>query len=346
MKKFEETVNVKALDDGYGDTKYDSKGTPAHIPSFVTPFQPKPAEDFAGSSKLKYVAAEIDGNRYVVGDYATKLDPDIRWDATDHKHNTVNFPILFKTALGLMSSGNEEVIDLLMMNLPLKFDTPDRRAELVYAVKGTHRVKVSTDGIYFVDKIITVEDVEIKKQAFGSLCDAMLDDEGEITNMQLARGFNVVVDIGSRTLNILTVDALEEQPALSTQDNQGMFKSYLAIGNRLEQELNAHIPDGKLPSIIKAREIKGRNITTLIDVAFENHASNIVGTLNKVLMNSWAFIDNIIFTGGGAEILKPYLDGKLLNVNTMYLGRYSNVRGLRKYGLRLAKKNIKRSSRR
>jgi len=345
MRKQDENVNVKALDDGYGDTKYDKNGTPEHIPSFVTSFKPKPKDDFSSDSKLKYIAVEIDGERYVVGDYAMKLDPDIRWNAADHKHSTANFDILLKTSLGLMSSGHGEVIDLLMMNLPLKFDTPERRFDLMRAAGGPHEVGISFDGINFVKKNINVEDVDIKKQGFGSLCDIMLDDVGEISDRELAKGFNVIVDIGSRTLNILTVDALEEQQALSTQDNQGMFKSYLQIGRFLEDELGTTIPDGKLPGIIRAREIRGRDISQVIDRAYEIHANNIVSTLNTVLLDSWAFVNNVIFTGGGAEVLAPHLAGKIDRANVLTLGRYSNVRGLRKYGLRSARRNIKRNVR-
>jgi len=345
MRKQEENVNVKALDDGYGDTKYDKSGTPEHIPSFVTSFKPKPKEDFSSDNKLKYIAVEIDGERYVVGDYATKLDPDIRWNASDHKHATSNFDILLKTSLGLMSSGHGEVIDLLMMNLPVKFDVSDRRFDLIRAAAGPHEVGISFDGINFVRKNISVEDVDVKKQGFGSLCDLMLDDVGEIADRDLARGFNVVVDIGSRTMNILTIDALEEQGALSTQDNQGMFKSYLQIGRFLEEKLGASIPDGKLPAIIRAREIRGVDISQIIDRAYESHANNIVSTLNTVLLDSWAFVNNVIFTGGGAEVLAPHLAGKIERANVLTLGRYSNVRGLRKYGLRQARKNIKRNVR-
>ncbi|QDP42959.1 partition protein [Bacillus phage vB_BmeM-Goe8] len=345
MRKQDDNVNVKALDDGYGDTKYDKNGTPEHIPSFVTSFKPKPKDDFSSDSKLKYIAVEIDNERYVVGDYAMKLDPDIRWNAADHKHSTANFDILLKTSLGLMSSGHGEVIDLLMMNLPLKFDVPDRRFDLMRAAAGPHEVGISFDGVNFVKKNINVENVDIKKQGFGSLCDIMLDDVGEIADKDLARGFNVIVDIGSRTLNILTVDALEEQGALSTQDNQGMFKSYLQIGRFLEDELGTTIPDGKLPAIIRAREIRGRDISQVIDRAYEIHANNIVSTLNTVLLDSWAFVNNVIFTGGGAEVLTPHLAGKIDRANVLTLGRYSNVRGLRKYGLRSARKNIKRNVR-
>jgi plasmid segregation protein ParM len=345
MKRQEENAIVKSVDDGYGRVKYDGDGNPDLIPSFVTPYQPKPKDDFTDNKSLRYISAEVDGERFLVGDYAAKLDPNIRWESADHKHSTPNFPILLKTALGMMCSGTESVVDMLMMNLPLKFDTPERRFDLVQQAMGTHRVGISTDGIYYVQKTITVENIDIKKQPFGSLCDIMLDDSGDIINMDIAKGFNVLVDVGARTLNILTVDALEEQQSLSRQDNQGLYSSYLQVGKYLEEELNAPIPDGKLPAIIQSKEIKGRDISPLIDRVFDNHANNIIATLNTVLINSWAFVNNIIYTGGGAEALKPYLEGKIQGVNTIFLGSYSNVRGLRKYGIRQAAKGSKRGGR-
>jgi plasmid segregation protein ParM len=343
MRKYEESYNVKALDDGYGDFKYDSRGIPALIPSFVTPFKPKPKDDFSSSSKLQYLASEVDGRKYVVGDYAMKLDPNIRWVGGENKHADNRFPVLLKTTLGLMCSGNHEVIETLMMNLPIKYDTPERRTDLINIARGTHQVSISKDGEHFVNKVVTVEDVEIKKQPFGSICDVILDGNGEIMDKDTAKGFNVLVDIGARTLNILTVDALEEQPELSTQSNDGMFTAYSQVGSYLENEMGVIIPDGKLPQIIKAQEIKNRDITPLIEAAYENQANTILTILDKVLINSWGFVTSIIFTGGGATLLKPHFQKSVgTKVNTIFLDRYSNVRGLRKYGMRQAKKNIKR----
>lgn len=343
---FQENFNVKALDDGYGDVKFDSKGVPALIPSFVTTFKEKPQDEFSNKSKLQYVASEIKGRRYVVGDYAMKLDPNIRWAGGENKHADMRFPVLLKTTLGLMSSGKHEVIDTLMMNLPIKYDTPERRKELENIARGTHQVSISYDGVNFVKKTITVEGVEIKKQPFGSLCDVILDDNGDIKDKDIAKGFNVVVDIGARTLNILTLDALEEQPELSVQSNDGMYTAYSQIGNYLEKEFDVMIPDGKLPQIIKSKEIKNRNITPLIDMIYESHANTILATLEKVLINSWGFVTTIVFTGGGAdqELLRPYLEKGCTRVNTVFLDRYANVRGLRKFGIRQAKRTIKRPS--
>ena len=344
--KMNETFNVGALDDGYGDVKYDSKGTPALIPSFVTSFKDKPKDDFSSNSSLNYLASEIEGKRYVVGDYAMKLDPNIRWVGGENKHADNRFPILLKSTLGLMSYGSHEVIDTLMMNLPIKYDTPERRTALTQLAEGTHEVGISTDGKHFIKKVITVESVDIKKQPFGSICDVILDPAGEITDKEIAKGFNVIVDVGARTLNILTVDALEEQAELSTQSNDGMFTAYGQVGSYLERELGVIIPDGKLPQIIRAGELKNRDISPLIEMAYENQANNILTILDKVLINSWAFVTSVIFTGGGADkqLLQPYFKKAMEHrVNTIFLDRYSNVRGLRKYGIRQAKRNSKRS---
>lgn len=341
----ENSQNVVGADDGYGDFKY-ANGLIGHIPSFVIPFVPKPKEDFTegGKSKLQYIASEIDNQKYVVGDYAVKLSPNISWSGGERKHEDKRFPILFKTALGFMTKGNREVIDLLMMNLPIRYDTPDRRFTLESIAKGKHEVNISLDGVSFVRKSIIVEAVDIKKQPFGSLCDVILNNDGDMMEPDIAKGFNVVVDIGARTLNILTLEALEEQPELTIQTNDGMYAAYTQIGKYLENELGVIIPDGKLPQIILDKEIKGRDIEPLIKAAYENHANAILSVLDKLLINSFGFVTSIIFTGGGSEILRPYLERAFKNVNTIFLHRYANVKGLRKYGIRQAKKNSNRIS--
>lgn len=334
-----EKLNTKAIDDGYGDIKEDSNGRPEIIPSFVTNFVPKPEDEFSDQSKgLKYLAAEVNGSRYLIGDYAMKLDPNIKWVGGENKHLDYRFPILLKTTLGLMTTGPHEVVNTLMMNLPIKYDTPDRRKILRDIAEGTHEVSISFDGKNFVRKAITVEHVDIKKQPFGSLCDVILDGNGDLVDKQLAKGFNVIVDIGARTVNILTVDSLEEQQSLSTQTSDGMFSAYTQIGSFLEQELGVIIPDGKLPLIIAAKEIRGRDISPLIDQIYEQHANNILTLLDKVLVNSYGFVTSIIFTGGGAEVLRPYLERTLTSANTLFLDRFATVKGLRKYGIRQSKK--------
>lgn len=330
---------VEALDDGYGDFKYNSTGKPDLIPSFVSTFKEK-SEEYV-NKELKYVASEINGYKYVVGDYAIKLDSNIRWTGGENKHNDKNFPILFKTCLGLMSQTNRKEVDILLMNLPIKYYTDDRIKLLTRITKGTHEVAISFDGKNFNRKVITIHDVVIKRQPFGSLCELMLNGNGDIEDYELAKGFNVLVDIGARTLNIMTLNSLDMVPELTTHTSDGMYSSYLQVGRYLENEFGGLIPDGKLPLIMKEKQLRGRDLTSLIDQVYENQANIIINTLDKLLINSWNFVDNVIFTGGGAEILKTYFDKDLYGVNKLFLDRYANVKGLRKYGIRLAKKRKK-----
>lgn len=348
MTKYEESNlnggrKVWSLDDGFGDFKFDKEGEPGILPSFVTTFKAKPTANFNSNKPLVYIASEVDGERYVVGDYAMKLDESIQWIGGENKHADARFPIMLKSVLGMMCSGNSEVISLLMMNLPIKYDTEEKRAELIKLAQGAHNVGISYDGINFIQRSIIVEDVVIKKQPFGSICDIILNKEGEMTNKEIAKGFNVLCDIGSRTVNILTLDALEERPELTTQTNDGMYVPYVTIGKYLEDELKVLIPDGKLPTVIRDKEIRGKDISPLIERVYEYHANSILSQLDKLLINSFGFVTSIIFTGGGAEVLKPYLSKSLKGINTVFLDRYSNARGLRKYGLRLEKKHSKKS---
>jgi plasmid segregation protein ParM len=331
-------VNVKALDDGYGDIKMYGKNQPELIPSFITSFKPKPEESFGSNNSAQYIAVEYQGSKFVVGDYAAKLDPNIQWVGGENKHSDTRFPVLLSTSLALMSSSQQEVIDCLMMNLPINYDTPQRQELLRKLAIGTHQLKISTDGVNFHDKIITVEDIIVKKQPFGSLCDLILDDEGNIVDETLAQGVVVNVDIGSRTLNILTVDGLQEQPnPLSLQTNDGVFTAYQYIGDWLAREWNMMIPEGKLPQIVQSRQLRGQDLTPLIHLAYENLANNILNILDRTLINYKALVDAIVFTGGGAEILEGYLQRASELGSTRFLNRFSNVRGLRKYGIRRAR---------
>lgn len=337
---------MKAIDDGYGDIKYIHNGSGMLIPSFVTPFKSRPEDLFSkGIDNSSYIASEIDGMKYTIGDYASRLDSSIKWIGGENKHTDSRFPILLKSTLAAMASNPTEDIDLLVMNLPIRYDTPDRRNLLESITLGSHHVSISYNGKDFTDKEINVHNVLIKKQPFGSLCDIILDDFGDIKDYKLAEGFNIVVDIGARTLNILTVEGLEEQPHLTDQTNDGIFEAYKQVSDYLESKLNIIIPEGKLPSIIRSKSLRDLDLSPLIEHSYQTLANNVISILEKMMINSWGFVSTVIFTGGGAELLKKHLyEGlKHRELPITFLDRFATVRGLNKFGQRHAnrmKENI------
>lgn len=329
------SFKVWSIDDGYADTKYATENIVTLTPSFCTNWRPLQNNEFDKQSDSKnYLSVEFQGNKYLVGQSAVDYDSNISWVGGENKHKDKLFPILFNTCLGLMSEEEFTTVDTLVMGLPVNCDTKERREFLQYLVKGDHEIKLSFNDEKYQHRQITIRNLIIRKQPFGSLCDVILNDEGGLVEKEVARQFNVVADIGARTFNIYTSDALETVPDLTTHTNNGMYTAYQLVGQFIEQKLNILIPDGKLPTIVRNQKIKNIDLSPVINRSYEYLANEIKRVLDKLLINSWAFVDRIIFTGGGAEVLKPYLSQMFLDKNILFLDRYSTVRGLRKYGLR------------
>jgi plasmid segregation protein ParM len=339
--------NVWAVDDGNGLTKFDRNGKPEEVYSHIGDFVKKPKNEFSNTNPIsnhRYIASEIDNEKYLIGKYAIEHDENAEWLGGLDRHDDPRTSLFLKSLLGYMCIGGEEVVDIVGMNVPVKQYTEDKKQQLEALVKDTHHADISFDGETFVRKTVTVQNVIVLKQGQGALFDEVLDDNGEIRNKALASGYNVVVDIGSRTINIFVAHKLGEQPQLCTQNNNGMFVAYNAVAQSLYEDKGIEIPDGRLPLVMQEKEIQGLNIAGLIEKKYKEHATKVVRAVNKQLTNSMGLVQNIIFTGGGAELLRPHLEGKF-KVNTLFLDRFANVRGLRKYCVRYAKKNIKRPDR-
>lgn len=335
-------LNVVAFDDGHSVNKIFKGGQKIKIPSFITSDREISQEFSSSREKHSLIVAEIAGERFVVGDKAAELDPNIQLNMGEQKHMDDSFIPLFKASLGVQAPTNHEVINILMMNLPINYYTEDRIEMLKRTAEGRHEVAISLDGKNFVHKCIEVEEVVVKRQGFGGFCDAIMDGNGEIADAKLASGFNVIVDIGSKTVNILALNRMNIVKELTTHTYDGMFSAYLEIGRKLENKLGGTIVDGQLPAIVQSREFKGKDIGILIDNEFARHAKFILNLLNNKFLRYWSSVSNVIFTGGGAEALEPYLKGKLpQGVNEKFLGQFSNAQGLWKFGVQLAKKKTK-----
>lgn len=328
---------VWAFDDGYGDSKCFNGSNTFHIPSFYTEYRPKPQQDFENDDfhPFDYISAEIDGIKYVIGKGASELDANISWLGGENKHVDLGFPILLKSCLGLMGFSEFHTVDKLVMGLPIKAEEDPQRHELLQKlVVGKHEVILTLANGKEMKRNITIKDLIIKKQPFGSFCDVILNHKGELIKKDVASEFNVVVDIGARTLNVYTLDSLKPVPDLCKTTNHGMFEAYTMVGRYIENKLQYPVPSGKLPSIIEKGMINRVNLSNAIQKSYEIHANEIKKVIDTMFVNSWAYVSRLIFTGGGSEIMKEQLQRLYQDKETVFLGRYNTVRGLQKYGLR------------
>jgi plasmid segregation protein ParM len=336
---------VFAFDDGYGENKLTNGEQMFVIPNLQTKYRPRPMNDFNSSTPnpLDFIVSEINGEKFVVGKGVEEIDSNIEWIGGSNKHLDLGFPIIMKTCLGMLAKEDNISVDKLVMGLPVKeYRKEERLNQLKQLVLNkTHSVKLEyADGTKTI-KNIRINNLDIKMQPFGSLCDAVLDKNGEFIDYQTAKDYNVVVDIGARTLNILTAREMLEVPDLSTNTNHGMFFAYDMINEYLQHNGKPTIPTGQLPTVARKGKVGNDDISQQVSMSYEILANQIHAIIDKMFVNHWALVNKVIFTGGGATVLKKHLTRLFADKHIMFMSQESNARGLHKFGMRKAKSQSK-----
>lgn len=342
------TIQVWGFDDGYGDVKGYNGKQQVYYPSNVTTYKEK--HDTVLGNKvtdpLSHIVVEYDGKKFLVGQGAVDQDMQSSWIGGNNKHKHPMFPALAKAGLAMLSEDYDTVkVDPIVLGLPVEHsENKNRINELQKIIKKRHEIKLTlADGTEF-EKVVDVKEVVVVSQPFGTFCDLILSDEGEISNPELATKFISIVDIGAGTVNFLTLNDLEPISDLTKHNNNGLYTAYNEIGKRIDEQFDKKYPLGVLPKIIKQGFISGgKNIQPIVDEVLELHAGELMSEWETLFRNSIPYLDCVIFTGGGTEVLKDYLSKYLeeYDFETIFLGVHNTARGLRKYGLRHAKKNGK-----
>lgn len=358
---------IRAIDDGYGDIKaYNGRVTgevkkeeklnswdyfkrtgcllmPSHV---ILDIGTKGSSgfDLGELDPLSYVKVEYEGRKYIVGLGAVEEDRNAKWEGTENKHKNIFFPVLMATTLGLLAETEKEMVDTLIMGLPVKAEKDPARHELLrkLILNKTHKVKIELANGMILDRSVVVNDLIIHRQPFGSLNYLMLNDSGEFRNRQIAQEYNTIGDIGTKTFNIYTLDKLKNVESLSDNTNDGMMEAYKRINEDILRETGDKIPEGKLSEIIKEGTINSFDFTHFRSFHYEYQAQIVCGVLEDTLGSNASQVDNIIWTGGGSEedVLGIYLldkmDPNLAKKKIYFLGRFSTAIGLYRFALYVA----------
>ena len=342
-------IQVWGFDDGYGDVKGFNGKEEVYYPSNVTTYKEK-KDTVLGNKKanpLSHIVVEYDGKKFLVGQGAVDQDMQSTWIGGNNKHKHPMFPALAKAGLAMMSEDYDTIkVDPLVMGLPVEHaDNETRVNDLKKLMGKKHSIKLAlADGSQF-EKVVDVKDVVVVSQPFGTFCDIILDDEGEIADPELATKFISIIDIGAGTVNFLTLNDLDPITDLTKHINKGMYTAYEEIGRRIEEEYGKKYPLGVLPKLIKQGFISGGiNISPIVDEVFELHAGEIMSEWETRFRDTIPYLDAVVLTGGGTVVLQEYLERYIAEYDSfekILLGVHNTSRGLRKYGLRQAKKNGK-----
>jgi plasmid segregation protein ParM len=337
---------VFGFDDGYGDLKLFNGVEEVLIPSIYAPYIPFDSEFQVNLGPYDHIKTVYEGKEYLVGEGVNKQNIHVNWVGSDNKHADEGFPILLQTALAIMAKNIKEdviVVDPLMMGLPIDAEKDVKRhRQIRNLVLKTHKVDVTLADGTKIKKEIKVKSVIARKQAFGSVCDLLLNNSGEVVDTALLEQFIVVSDIGAKTHNILTIEDMKPQVNYSKQSDSGVFALYKEVNSLIERATGKKISEGLLPSIVRKGKV-GRRVDLREQLPKLKAAlANTVATELATHVDHVKFqVERVIFTGGGSEVLREYLDPRVtaeFGFAPEFLDRFATARGLRKYGVMDAKK--------
>jgi hypothetical protein len=245
--------------------------------------------------------------------------------------------VLVCAALAKLHKGNAGV--KIVTGLPLEHYRAMRKLA-VNTLRGEHRFKTG-EGHW---QTITIEDVRVMTQPYGSFADVLLADSGKrYAQESYKAGRYGVLDIGGNTINALAVENMREMIEWTRGDGLGLLKALDQVARAIAEahkglnpkahEVAGWLADGNtFPYHGQAQDLtpyKERYLGPLAEMAV------------SYVANTWpepGRLGAIFITGGGALALGPAIKERLEQIggyppvaipeNPVF----ANVRGYLKYG--------------
>lgn len=209
--------------------------------------------------------------------------------------------------------------------------------QLKNILAGEHHFSIHIKGKP-EERQITVNDIKIVPQPFGTLFNLVLDNNGEIADQEMTNKIVGICDIGFKTADFVVADSLEFVDRLSSSSNSGMVSAYEIIAAMIRSRYKIDKKDFELDQIVKNKSIKiagvNHDISDIVSEAYFNLAAKIKTELDSL----WDYreLDAIILTGGGGESLSEYLIPKFNNMMLVQDAQFANVKGFFKLAKNLA----------
>ncbi|AZR72497.1 hypothetical protein BBF96_03330 [Anoxybacter fermentans] len=312
-----------AVDVGFGFVKATDGNKEVIFPSVVgegREIRYKPGVTI-NNDAIKNLFAEVDGEKYFVGDLATRQSEFLQSTLSGDRTNSIEYDVLFKTACALLNNGSTEVN--IVTGLPVNEFTQYKNT-LEKMLLRIHKIKLNDISYSF-----EIKRAKIIPQPFGTVFNLLLDDQGEIQKREYVNMKIGVIDIGFRTTDFIVVDCLEFVDKLSSSTTVALSSAYKLVGHSLNERFGINKPIYQLDKFIRTGFIpyKGQqmDIRELVGKAFALTTNNIISEVSS-LWNIWE-LDQIIITGGGGVELYAYLKAHIDNCVLVNEGQFSNVKG-------------------
>jgi plasmid segregation protein ParM len=234
--------------------------------------------------------------------------------------------------VGAESNGNSAEFRVVT-GLPVKWYAD--RSVVIEQLEGKHVVR-RLNGHESVQRL-SVRDVLVVPQPFGSLFDAILDASGQIVDEGLARDRLGVIDVGTYTTDYVLVDALRYVEQGSGSIATGMSKAYQLIGRSLLDTLGLDLRMHEVDRAVREGQVtiygETRSIGWLVDPVFDALSEEVLAEA-ATLWGDGRNLMAILVTGGGAIPLGERIGRRYRHARVLEGAALANVRGFEKYGRR------------
>jgi len=319
---------LSAIDIGYNLVKcMATNGRQAHFPAVVGT-EHKATFSLAEAKRPGLVITLPDGPIWHVGqtallesDYsAGRRDPEWLFSPTYH--------VLLCAALSELHKATTTTS--VVTGLPLEhYNALVDRAQEVFV--GEHTFKRS-EGTW---QTVTIENVMVVTQPYGSLLDMALTDTGQDRRNVFSTDMVAIADVGGRTLNLLVTDGLREIARWTKGDDMGLLKALDDIAADIHNdhpglsprthEVAQWVARGHFPC--RGEEVE---IAPYLKPRLEPLVQKVLDRISEVWSEPERYAA-LLLTGGGSVVLGPALksrlDGVYANVTIAQDPLYANVQG-------------------
>lgn len=353
-KKEEEIINnqyiLVGVDLGYGQVKSFSKHDKYKFLSAVG----TPVSDFGRTTAvvnkdelLKSLTITYDNKKYYVGHNAILNSRNGRLSLRQNKAENEDNKIKFMTSLALLMDEDQEYMEAdIITGLPvLEYKNQDKLFNMIYNFGRPFEFTMHY-GPKEVRKTITIKNIKILSQGEAAFYDYILDLNGDIImeKAALVNGTVMVVDPGYKTTDIVTMENGRYVETLSDQFNTGVNQIHQEVLRLIMERLNIKKELKDMDQIVRSGKLfhnmKEYNVEKIIEDAATPFAEGIVDNLINLSNDGLGSMQRIILTGGGSQIIYPYIKSLLngiIEVELMNDAEFCNTSGYYKYGLLLKK---------
>lgn len=295
---------------------------------------------------LNSLAITFENQKHYVGHNAIVNTRNGRFSLRQNKAESEQNKIKFMTALALLTQEDQTTAEFdVVTGVPvLEYNGQKDPLYNMMFNYGRPFEFVMHYGPKNVQKSIKVNNIKVISQGEGAFYDFVLNENGIILPEHAAevKGQVMVVDPGYRTTDIVTMENGKYIETMSDQFNKGVNQIHQEVLRLIMERLNIKLELADMDEIVRSAKLyygtKEYNISKIIEDAVKPYVLDIVDSLFNTSNEKLPFMQRVLLTGGGAEIIYPYVKKELegtIDVSLLDNAEYSNVSGYYKYGLLL-----------